>query len=135
MSITKKIVLIVIVILLIIAIFNLYLYAVRILPQDGGSYCISDYSHLIEIGYKTDKKYPKLKNRWDACKLGQQIILEFFPESNLTFFTTEYFRTVYYDAQSDTWFVYVGLSDSSVSGGDYGCILSSEGSLISCWSW
>lgn len=113
----------------------LYMYALRILPEDGGAYSIDDYARQIEIGYKNDQQYPKITNRWDAYKIAQEIIVTRFPESELTLFDTYYKRIVYFDPQSDTWFVYVGPNDNDVCDGDYGCILNSNGTLISCWRW
>ena len=129
-------------ILLIISFVALSIYAIRIFPKDGGSYCINDYARQIEIGFKPDQKYHEIKNYWSAYKIAQEVILNRFPESELTLFTPYYKRTVYFDSQSSTWFVYVSPydpwtfgDDVWILGGEYGCILSSDGTVISCWGW
>lgn len=135
---TKRIKIIVftaLLVLFVILCVCLYMYALRILPKDGGTYSIDDYARQIEIGYKNDQQYPKIANRWDAYKIAQEIIVTCFPESELTSFDTYFERTVYFDPQSDTWFIYVAPYDIYVHGDEYGCILNSNGTLISCWRW
>ena len=105
----------------------------RILPQDNGNYSINDYTIHIEYGFKPEQQYDEIQNYWDAYAVAQKVIKSRFPESNLSIFNPYYKRVIYYDTNSDTWLVYVLPHDVDVLGGAYACIISSNGTVISCW--
>lgn len=108
---------------------------VAVSPQDKGAYCLKDYEEYLRFGYESEKQYGEVHNIYDACWIATDAVAEKLPESRLSILSTEYRRQVYYDGESNTWFVYFSLYDPKVLGGEYGCIISSSGEVISCWGW
>ena len=116
-----------------------------ILPTYSGSYLIETYQYEIEVGsYEQEKKYDVvIDNYWDAYFIGRKEISERFPDgvfANTRFDVrkqTEHRCDVFYDMHSDTWLVYAHAEPLSnkfiIFGGAYGCIISSDGTVIACW--
>ena len=116
-----------------------------IVPTYQGPYRIEKYQYGIEVGsYEQEKKYDiVVDNYWDAYFIGKKEISErypnrFFGHSRYNFKgQLEYRCDVFYDSNSHTWLVHAhkeSLNNSYyVMGGAYGCIISSDGTVIACW--
>ena len=105
---------------------------IKILPKYEGEYNIDDYARRIEMGYKSSQTYPPIKSQYDACEIACVVLNEAYPEKNLSLFDLYYKKKVYYDQHSDTWLVWFSPPVDVLDGG-FTCIISSDGTVISCW--
>lgn len=132
----KRILKISLVIVLIALIILLAVWILAVLPKDKGDYRIEDYAYEVDLfKYDSEKTYDEVHNIYDACWIATNAVSERFPEERFLLFSTEYERWVYYDGESDTWFVYFALSDPDVLGGGYACVIASDGEVIACWGY
>ena len=141
---------IIIICLVAILLVSVVCYGIRVFPKYKGTYSIKDYEYVTNP-YQCEKSFDHVENYWDAYTIAKTEVLEHFPNGSFSSLNIEYKREVYYDSQSDTWFVCfypellieysmimidgkIHIVQTDILDGGYYCIVSSNGEVIACWS-
>ena len=113
---------------------SLVWFVIRIAPYNMGTYTMEHYTIYFDPNsHRQYEKYDEIQDYKDAYKIALDVIQDVFSESDVTPFSIWHKREVYYDPNSDTWLVYISNWSTDFLDGDYGVIISTDGTVIGCF--
>lgn len=130
----SKLIKITIAIVILCLLVSLVWFVIRIAPYNMGNYTMEHYTIYFDKNFHPEyKQYDEIQDYKDAYNIALDVIDDVCPTSDFTRFNTWYKREVYYDSQSDTWFVHAFPWDNDFLDGEYGVIISTDGTVVGCF--
>ena len=120
------------ILVIVIGIFSVYFTLTA--PKDKGEFSVSDYSEEIgNVNFQTEKTYDNITDYKSAAQAGKMAISE-----RLEGLEGSVFKwigcDVQYDSENDAYYVRTyDISPVPVSGGSYGVIMKSDGTVLAIW--